>query len=153
MIGKILSGGVITLAAAIASQHVADVISEDGRGAFLHGPTFMANPLACAAATASVRLLDAYDWRSNVLRMERQMRRELAEARDFAGVNDVRVLGATAVIEVEKIPSPARVMEIVRKHKVWLRPFGRWIYAMPPFITPEDEVKRITDAMKELAHG
>ena len=152
-IGKILSGGVITLAAAIASEHVSDVISEGGRGAFLHGPTFMANPLACAAATASVRLLDAYDWRGNILRMERQMRRELAEARDFAGVNDVRVLGATAVIEVEQIPSPVRVMEIVKKRGVWLRPFGRWIYAMPPFITPEDEVKRITDAMKELAHG
>ena len=152
-IGKILSGGVITLAAAITSQHVSDVISEGGRGAFLHGPTFMANPLACAAATASVRLLDVYDWRGNILRMERQMRRELAEARDFTGVSDVRVLGATAVIEVEQIPSPVRVMEIVRKHKVWLRPFGRWIYAMPPFITPEDEVKSITDAMKELAHG
>ena len=152
-IGKILSGGVLTLAAAIASEHVSDVISEGGRGAFLHGPTFMANPLACAAAAASVRLRDAYDWRNNVLSMERQMRRELAEARDLAGVDDVRVLGAIAVIEVKKIPSSARVMEIVRKHGVWLRPFGRWIYAMPPFITPEDEVKLITDAMKELAHG
>ena len=152
-LGKILSGGAITLAAAVASEQVADAISQDGKGAFLHGPTFMANPLACAAATASLRLLDAYDWQDNVLRMERQMRRELAEAREFSHVRDVRVLGAVGVIEVDELPSPDRVMATVKKHGVWLRPFGRWIYAMPPFITPPGEIAKITAAMKELARG
>ena len=151
-LGKILSGGVITLAAAVASEHVAEVISDGGRGAFLHGPTFMANPLACAAATASLRLLDAYDWRGNVRNMERQFRAALEDARDFKSVRDVRVLGAVAVIEVDKLPSPAQVAAAVKKHGVWLRPFGSWIYAMPPFITPKDEIARIAEAMKELAH-
>ena len=152
-LGKILSGGAITLACAVASRQVADVISDGGRGAFLHGPTFMANPLACAAATASLKLLDAYDWRGNVARIERELGEQLAEARDYPGVRDVRALGAVGVIEVEHLPSPEAVREVVRSSGVWLRPFGNWIYTMPPFVTTSGEIRRITDAMKLLAHG
>ena len=151
-LGKILSGGALTLACAVASEQVARIISDEGRGVFLHGPTFMANPLACAAATASLKLLDAYDWRGNVARIEAELREQLAPARDFPSVRDVRALGAVGVIEVEHLPSPERVRRVIRETGVWLRPFGRWIYAMPPFVTPPEEIRRITDAMKLLAH-
>ena len=151
-LGKILSGGMITLACAVASRQVAETISENGRGAMLHGPTFMANPLACAAATASLKLLDRYDWQVKVGRIETDLREQLAPAREFPHVRDVRALGAVGVIEVDRLPSPARVREVVRASGVWLRPFGRWIYTMPPFITPPEEIRRITDAMLTLAH-
>ena len=151
-LGKILSGGMITLACAVASRQVAETISENGRGAMLHGPTFMANPLACAAATASLKLLDRYDWQVKVGRIETELREQLAPAREFPHVRDVRALGAVGVIEVDRLPSPARVREVVRASGVWLRPFGRWIYTMPPFITPPEEIRRITDAMLTLAH-
>lgn len=152
-LGKILSGGVLTLACAVASHSVAETISEGGRGAFLHGPTFMANPLACAAAAASLRLLDVYDWRGNVARIESDLKTQLEPARKLSGVRDVRALGAVGVIEVEKLPSPASVREVVRETGVWLRPFGHWIYTMPPFVTAAEEVRRITGAMKLLANG
>jgi len=151
-LGKILSGGAITLACAVASRQVAETISENGRGAMLHGPTFMANPLACAAATASLKLLDRYDWQVKVGRIETELLEQLAPAREFPHVRDVRALGAVGVIEVDRLPSPARVREVVRASGVWLRPFGRWIYTMPPFITPPEEIRRITDAMLTLAH-
>ena len=150
-LGKILSGGAITLAAAVTTGRVAEIISDGGNGVFLHGPTFMANPLACAAATASMRLLDSYDWQRKVMRIEAQMREELEPAREFPNVRDVRVLGAVGVIEVKHLPSPSRVSAAIRAHGVWLRPFNRWIYAMPPFITPPDEMSRITETMKDLA--
>ncbi|MBQ6352581.1 MAG: adenosylmethionine--8-amino-7-oxononanoate transaminase, partial [Lentisphaeria bacterium] len=113
-LGKILSGGMITLACAVASRQVAETISENGRGAMLHGPTFMANPLACAAATASLKLLDRYDWQVKVGRIETELREQLAPAREFPHVRDVRALGAVGVIEVDRLPSPARVREVVR---------------------------------------
>lgn len=150
-LGKILSGGAITLACAVASRQVAETISDGGRGAMLHGPTFMANPLACAAATASLRLLDSYDWQGSVKRIESELREQLAPAREFARVRDVRALGAVGVIEVDRLPSSERVRETVRSCGVWLRPFGRWIYTMPPFVSTPDDIRHITDAMKRLA--
>ncbi|MDD3885571.1 MAG: adenosylmethionine--8-amino-7-oxononanoate transaminase [Victivallaceae bacterium] len=150
-IGKILSGGAVTLAAAVASEQVGEVISEGGRGAFLHGPTYMANPIACAASCASLRLLDQYDWQSRVNAIESRLKDGLAPARAIAGVRDVRVLGATGVIEVAQMPSPQVVRRIVLKHHVWLRPFGNWLYTMPPFICTPDEIDAISETMLDLA--
>ena len=150
-VGKGLTGGAITLAAMIASETTAAVVSAGDPGVFLHGPTFMANPLACAAGCASQKLFDTYDWQGNVRRIERQLRRELAPAGALANVRSVRALGAVGVLELEKMPSVEQVFATVGKHGVWLRPFGNWLYTMPPFVMSEAELSRVTAAMLELA--
>ena len=150
-LGKILTGGCITLAAAIASSQVAQVISSRGSGAFMHGPTYMANPLACAAANASLQLLQDYDWQGNVRRIEAQLRSELTAYAGHPNVADVRCHGAIGVLELRHMPTAKQVLETVLSTGVWLRPFGNWVYAMPPFITTAAETKQIPDAMKRLA--
>ena len=145
-IGKALTAGTITLAAAVASSAVADVIP-----AFMHGPTFMANPLACAAAKAAVELLDCYDWRGNVKRIESELKAGLEPFRTLPNVRDVRVLGAVGVLEVKKLPCPDFVMKTVRETGVWLRPYGKFVYTMPPFIASTEDVRRIVAAMGVLA--
>lgn len=150
-LGKILTGGCITLAAAIASSHVAEVISSRGSGAFMHGPTYMANPLACAAANASLQLMEDYDWQGNVRRIEAQLRQELGTAAAHPNVADVRCLGAIGVLELKYIPTSKQVLDTVLATGVWLRPFGNWVYTMPPFITTAEETTQITAAMQRLA--
>ena len=145
-IGKALTAGTITLAAAVASSTVADAIP-----AFMHGPTFMANPLACAAAKAAVELLDCYDWRGNVKRIESELKAGLEPFRAIPNVRDVRVLGAVGVLEVKQLPCPDFVMKTVRETGVWLRPYGKFVYTMPPFIASTDDVRRIVAAMGVLA--
>ncbi len=150
-VGKGLTGGAITLAAMVASDAVAETVSAGEPGVFMHGPTFMANPLACAAGCASLELFGRYDWRSRVAAIERQLRDELAPAKTLPGVREVRVLGAVGVIELAELPSPERVREVVLAHGVWLRPFGRWLYAMPPFVISPEELSRVSSAMLTLA--
>lgn len=145
-IGKALTAGTITLAAAVASSTVADAIP-----AFMHGPTFMANPLACAASKAAVELLDCYDWRGNVKRIESELKAGLEPFRTLPNVRDVRVLGAVGVLEVKQLPCPDFVMKTVRETGVWLRPYGKFVYTMPPFIASTDDVQRIVAAMGVLA--
>ena len=117
----------------------------------MHGPTFMANPLACAAGCASLELFSEYDWRGNVKAIERQLRSELEELRNLPNVKDVRTLGAVGVAELASTPSPETVQRIVRETGVWLRPFGPWLYTMPPFVTSPEELTRITRAMRAIA--
>lgn len=150
-VGKILTGGAITLAATVASKHVADVISSGGTGEFMHGPTYMANPLACAAGCASLKLLDEYGWQGNVERIGREFTQHLEEMRGHANVVDVRVLGAVAVLELRNPPSHEWTERIVHESGVWLRPFSRYVYSMPPFICTSGEILRISQAMRELA--
>ena len=149
-VGKGLTGGAITLAAVIASEKVAETISSGNPGVFLHGPTFMANPAACAAGCASLELFDEYDWQGRVISIQNQMCSELEELRDHPAVKDVRVLGAVGVVELRKLPSPDVVQKTVLETGVWMRPFGSWLYVMPPYITSAEELTCMTSAVKLL---
>jgi adenosylmethionine-8-amino-7-oxononanoate aminotransferase len=111
----------------------------------------MANPIACAAGCASMRVMESYDWQGAVLRIERELKEQLELYRSLANVRDVRVLGAIGVLELNEMPSSEEVLAIVRSTGVWLRPFDHYLYTMPPFITSSEEVSRITEAMGRLA--
>jgi len=150
-VGKILTGGSVSLAAAITTRHVAETLCGGSAGAFMHGPTYMANPIACAAGCAAMRVMETYDWQSAVLRIEHELKSQLEPYRQCANVKDVRVLGAIGVLELHEMPTPERVQSIVRETGVWLRPFDQYLYAMPPFVTSPDEILRITQAMGRLA--
>lgn len=152
-VGKSLTGGVLTLAAAITSERVAAAVGRSEPGALMHGPTFMANPLACAAALASLDLIETGAWREDVPRVETALRAALAPAADLPGVADVRVLGAIGVIEMEQDVDVPRVADVAAETGVWLRPFGRLIYAMPPYVCTDEEIGVIGAAMVAGASG
>ena len=150
-VGKALTGGHLTLAATLASAKVADAISNGSPGAFMHGPTYMANPLACAAACASLDLFAQGDYEAKVARIERQFTEGLAPLRGRPNVRDVRVLGAVGVVEVGRLPAAADIERVIRTHGVWLRPFCNFIYAMPPLVSDSRTVTRIVEALGDLA--
>ena len=150
-VGKALTGGHLTLAATLASERVAETISAGTPSAFMHGPTYMANPLACAAACASLDLFAATDYHVNVVRLERDFRQGLEPLRGLPNVRDVRVLGAAAVVEVERLPARAEIERVIDAHGVWLRPFCNFIYAMPPLVTDAASTARIVEALADLA--
>jgi adenosylmethionine-8-amino-7-oxononanoate aminotransferase len=152
-VGKALTGGVITLAATCCTDRVADGISQGRPGKLMHGPTFMASPLACAAGCASLDLFRESDWRQAVRRIEAQLKRELAPAAEFAGVADVRVLGAIGVIELKKPVAPAEIQGLLLRRGVWLRPFDRYLYTMPPLVISPEELSRVSSAMLAIAAG
>lgn len=150
-VGKALTGGHMTLAAALASERVAETICGGSPSAFMHGPTYMANPLACAAACASLELFARSDYASNVARIERAFRTGMEPLRALPNIRDVRVLGAAAVIEVERMPARSDIERVIDKHNVWLRPFCNFIYAMPPLVSDAATTARITAALADLA--
>ena len=150
-VGKALTGGHLTLAATVASAKVADTISGGTPGAFMHGPTYMANPLACAAGIASLKLFAETDYAAKVARIEGELRGGLASCRALPNVEDVRVKGAVGIVEVARMPARADIERVIDEHGVWLRPFCNFIYAMPPLVSDTATVGRICDAIRDLA--
>ena len=146
-LGKALTGGYLTMAAVLCTPEVAEGVTAAESGALMHGPTFMANPLAAAVSLASVRLLRSRDWQAEVASIEAGLQNGLARAVGLPAVADVRVLGAIGVIELVDPVDPARAQRAALDAGVWLRPFGRLLYTMPPFISTEDDVTAITAAM------
>jgi adenosylmethionine-8-amino-7-oxononanoate aminotransferase len=150
-VGKALTGGYLSLAATLCTTDVAHTISSGEAGALMHGPTFMANPLACAVSVASVELLLGQDWRSSVAAISAGLTAGLEPARALPSVTDVRVCGAIGVIECDRPVDLAITTPAALDRGVWLRPFRNLIYAMPPFICTPDEIAQITSAMVEVA--
>ncbi len=152
-VGKALTGGYITLAATLCTRRIAEAISRGEAGALMHGPTFMANALACAVAVASVELLLSQDWRTRVTEIGAGLAGGLAPARALSSVADVRVCGAIGVIETRHPVDLRTATPVALDHGVWLRPFRNLIYAMPPFICTPGEIGQITSAMVAVARA
>ncbi|WP_159845951.1 adenosylmethionine--8-amino-7-oxononanoate transaminase [Nocardia sp. CY41] len=146
-VGKALTGGYLTLAAALCTARIAETISA-AHGGLMHGPTFMGNPLACAVAVASIELLRSRHWRGEVARIEAELTAGLAAVRDLPGVADARVLGAIGVIELERPVDMRAATDAAVAAGVWLRPFRNLVYAMPPFISTSADIATITAGMR-----
>ncbi|MDQ6969009.1 MAG: adenosylmethionine--8-amino-7-oxononanoate transaminase [Mariprofundus sp.] len=150
-VGKALTGGYMSLAATLCSAAVCDGIHQDGSGVLMHGPTFMANPLACAVALASIELLLASPWQQRVQSIERQLKTELDPCLSYASVADVRIKGAIGVVEMHRSVDVQAVQQALIEQGVWLRPFGKLLYTMPPFTISPSQLSQITSAIKAVS--
>jgi adenosylmethionine-8-amino-7-oxononanoate aminotransferase len=152
-VGKALTGGYLTLAATLATQQVCETISNGEPGLFMHGPTFMANPLACAVALASIRLLTESPWQQRVSHIEQQLQQGLEPCRALSQVADVRVLGAIGVVELVAPVDMKTIQPQFVELGVWIRPFGKLIYLMPAFVMEDADLQVLTDAIYQVVQG
>ena len=148
--GKGLTGGYMTLSATLTTKHIAETISRGEAGVFMHGPTFMANPLACAVAAKSTELLISQDWQNNIQRIETQLRTALTPLQSLEYVHEVRVLGAIGVVELTfNVDMKTLQQEFVHRG-IWVRPFGKLVYVMPPYVITSQELKTLLEQLVEV---
>lgn len=149
-IGKGLTGGMLTMAAVLTTRAVADTISHGEAGVLMHGPTFMANPLSCAIALESLKMLREQDMAARLGEIEATLKEELAPARELPGVTDVRVLGSIGVVEVGRPVDVGRFQKACVREGVWIRPFGRNVYVMPPYVISDDDLRTLCGKLIEI---
>ncbi|EGQ8311532.1 adenosylmethionine--8-amino-7-oxononanoate transaminase [Vibrio parahaemolyticus] len=146
-VGKALTGGYMTLSATLASKHVADTVCGGDAGCFMHGPTFMGNPLACAVATASLELIEQGDWQQQTQQIEMLFSELLPKLEKYDLVKNTRWLGAIGVVETHRPVNMETIQALFVEHGVWIRPFGKLIYMMPPFISKPEDIEKLINAI------
>ncbi|EPZ9277031.1 TPA: adenosylmethionine--8-amino-7-oxononanoate transaminase [Vibrio parahaemolyticus] len=146
-VGKALTGGYMTLSATLASKHVADTVCGGDAGCFMHGPTFMGNPLACAVATASLELIEQGSWQQQTQQIEMLFSELLPKLEEYDLVKNTRWLGAIGVVETHRPVNMETIQALFVEHGVWIRPFGKLIYMMPPFISKPEDIEKLINAI------
>ncbi|EIC5074420.1 TPA: adenosylmethionine--8-amino-7-oxononanoate transaminase [Vibrio parahaemolyticus] len=146
-VGKALTGGYMTLSATLASKHVADTVCGGDAGCFMHGPTFMGNPLACAVATASLELIEQGNWQQQTQQIETLFSELLPKLEKYELVKNTRWLGAIGVVETHRPVNMETIQALFVEHGVWIRPFGKLIYMMPPFISKPEDIEKLVNAI------
>ena len=152
-IGKALTGGYLSLAATLTTKKIHSTIDSGEPGVFMHGPTFMANPLTCIAALTSIRLLLESNWQDNINRIQQSLEEGLAPCAGMLHVKDVRVLGGIGVIELNEPVDMQRIVPRFVEAGVWVRPFGKMVYLMPPYIIQDDDLELLTNALVKIISG
>ncbi|ODS22859.1 adenosylmethionine--8-amino-7-oxononanoate transaminase [Candidatus Endobugula sertula] len=151
-LGKAMTAGMMTLAATLCTEKVSNIICQGEANVLMHGPTFMGNPLACVVANASINLLLNTPWQMNIRNIEQQLIEQLSECKEMSGVKDVRCLGGIGVVELEQTVTLKQVQPWFVDEGIWVRPFGRLIYIMPPFIISPDEIQTLTSGIKKVIY-